>query len=123
MQDHLSPLVAALFSVVMLGLFVWGYFAPSCAARRRKSRNLQAIFIVNLLLDWTLIGWVIAWSGPSPSRPKPSSPRPRAMATRVGGLRRADHVLGAVLPVLGRRIAGGLGRGGENTVIPMRRVS
>jgi hypothetical protein len=34
------------------------YFLPSFAARKKK--NFTAIFILNLFLGWTFVGWVIA---------------------------------------------------------------
>jgi hypothetical protein len=36
------------------------YFAPSIVAHQSSKRNFQAIFILNLFLGWTLIGWVAA---------------------------------------------------------------
>ena len=40
------------------------YFAPSLVARRRKKRNAVAIFALNLLAGWTIIGWgaALIWS-------------------------------------------------------------
>lgn len=45
-------------------LLVVGYFVPTIIAGKRKHHNLGAIIAVNLLLGWTLIGWIIAlvWS-------------------------------------------------------------
>lgn len=34
------------------------YFLPSIVGRDK--RNASAIFVLNLLLGWTLIGWVVA---------------------------------------------------------------
>ena len=40
------------------------YFLPSIIASRRGHRQAGAITVLNLLLGWTLLGWVIAlvWS-------------------------------------------------------------
>lgn len=40
------------------------YFLPTVIALARGHHNGFAIFLTNLLLGWTLIGWVIAliWS-------------------------------------------------------------
>ncbi|MFG1276551.1 superinfection immunity protein [Xanthobacter autotrophicus] len=40
------------------------YFLPAIVASRRGHRNKSAIFALNLLLGWTLLGWVAAfvWS-------------------------------------------------------------
>jgi len=34
------------------------YFLPSIVGFEKRNRN--AIFILNLLLGWTLIGWIVA---------------------------------------------------------------
>jgi len=36
------------------------YFLPSIIAIARSKRDTTAIFVLNLLLGWTAIGWVIA---------------------------------------------------------------
>ena len=49
----------------IIGLFsICLYFVPTIIAVVRKQPNSLAIFIVNLLLGWTVIGWVVAlvWS-------------------------------------------------------------
>ena len=40
------------------------YFLPSIIAAGRSKRDLASIFVLNLLLGWTAIGWVVAlvWS-------------------------------------------------------------
>ena len=40
------------------------YFLPTIIASIRGKRNGCAIFVLNLLLGWTFVGWVIAlvWS-------------------------------------------------------------
>lgn len=40
------------------------YFLPTIVAMSKKKRNTDAIFVLNILLGWTFIGWVIAliWS-------------------------------------------------------------
>jgi Superinfection immunity protein len=45
------------------GFFGFGfvlYFLPSIMALARSKQNLLAIFLLNLLLGWTAIGWVVA---------------------------------------------------------------
>jgi hypothetical protein len=56
-MDVLVTLIALL---VALGL----YFLPTVIAAVKKSRQTTAIFALNLLLGWTLLGWVAAlvWS-------------------------------------------------------------
>ena len=41
-----------------LGFLV--YFAPTIVALVRHKRNTISIFLLNLFLGWTLIGWIIA---------------------------------------------------------------
>jgi hypothetical protein len=36
------------------------YFVPAAVAAVRSHKNAAAIFGLNLLLGWTLIGWVMA---------------------------------------------------------------
>jgi hypothetical protein len=62
--DALGPL-AGLTGLVCLGLIgLLLYFLPAIVAIVRGHPNSLAIFILNLLLGWTFIGWVIAlvWS-------------------------------------------------------------
>lgn len=45
-------------------LIVVLYFVPTIVAWRRDHRNMNPIFLLNLLLGWTFIGWVgaLVWS-------------------------------------------------------------
>jgi RsiW-degrading membrane proteinase PrsW (M82 family) len=40
------------------------YFLPFIIAERRKHKNKLAILITNLLLGWTVVGWIgaLIWS-------------------------------------------------------------
>ena len=42
--------------IILLLLFVAIYFLPAFIGRRK--RNARAIFVLNLLLGWTFLGWV-----------------------------------------------------------------
>lgn len=53
----------------LLGIAIWAaaialYFLPAWNANRRNKKNTNAIALLNLLLGWTIIGWVVAliWS-------------------------------------------------------------
>ncbi len=50
--------------IVLVVLVVALYLLPSLIATSRQKRNAGAIFLLNLLLGWTVLGWVIAlvWS-------------------------------------------------------------
>jgi hypothetical protein len=51
---------AFFFWLVAIGL----YFLPYIIAYEKGKRNSTSIFLLNLFLGWTLIGWVVAlvWS-------------------------------------------------------------
>lgn len=55
------------------------YFVPAWVANSRKHRNENSILAVNILLGWTLIGWVVAlaWALASPSGSPQASLAPR----------------------------------------------
>ena len=50
--------------LALLLVIVALYFLPTIIASIRGKRNGCAIFVLNLLLGWTFVGWVIAlvWS-------------------------------------------------------------
>ena len=52
----------AMIIVLMIGLFL--YFLPTCIALGRDHPNTVAIFLLDLFLGWTLLGWIAAlvWS-------------------------------------------------------------
>lgn len=54
-------------AVVVGGLLA--YFFPALLANQRKHPNQAPIFLLNLFLGWTLIGWVMAlvWAASSPT--------------------------------------------------------
>jgi Tfp pilus assembly protein PilV len=61
---------AWIFFAIISGVLI--YFMPSFIAMGRKSENSGWIFLVNLLIGWTCIGWVVAfiWSLTSELRAK-----------------------------------------------------
>lgn len=50
--------------LIVLFFFLPFGFLPTIIALARRHRNALAIFLVNLLTGWTLIGWIVAlvWS-------------------------------------------------------------
>jgi hypothetical protein len=46
------------------------HFLPTIVALLRNSRHTLAIFFVNLLLGWTIVGWVVAMVWAATSEPK-----------------------------------------------------
>jgi hypothetical protein len=53
-----------LLILVILALMFAVYITPSLIAYRRKQPNLGVVMAVNLLLGWTIAGWLVAlyWS-------------------------------------------------------------
>ena len=49
----------ALFMPFLSFTFVM-YFLPSIIALARSKRDILAIFLLNLFLGWSVIGWVVA---------------------------------------------------------------
>lgn len=60
------------FVLIFTGMAIF-YMFPALIAGARNHHNAVAIFILNLLLGWTLFGWVLAlvWACMNP--PPPSS--------------------------------------------------
>lgn len=55
---------ASIFGVIVFIFSSAIYFLPTIIAVAGRRRNTFAIFLLNLLLGWTFIGWVVAlvWS-------------------------------------------------------------
>lgn len=51
---------ASIFGLISFVLSLGIYFLPSIIAFAGKRRNALAIFLLNLFVGWTFIGWVIA---------------------------------------------------------------
>jgi uncharacterized membrane protein YhaH (DUF805 family) len=51
-------------AIVISAVAIIVYFIPTWIATARKHHNADAIFVTNLLLGWTAIGWIVAliWS-------------------------------------------------------------
>jgi len=50
----------AFFFFHLFGLWSAMYFLPTIIAAIRGKRDLLAIFLLNLFLGWSVIGWVVA---------------------------------------------------------------
>jgi len=53
--------IQELLSIVLILVL---YFSPTVIAFLRKHKNKLAIFLLNFLLGWTVLGWVVSliWS-------------------------------------------------------------
>jgi RsiW-degrading membrane proteinase PrsW (M82 family) len=56
----MSPDIDTIRAVVFLGLVLAAYFLPVIIAKSRHHHQTGAIFVVDLFLGWTLLGWVVA---------------------------------------------------------------
>jgi hypothetical protein len=67
-----SPLQAVL-SLLLLGALIGAYFIPTIIALMRHLDSAVQVALLNFLLGWTMIGWIIAliWAA------KPAQPAPR----------------------------------------------
>lgn len=82
-NDSAGALMVLLF--VVLGILALGvYLIPSVIAIMRKVPNVGSVVIINVLLGWILIGWVVALAMAFRSRATPTqvvvqnSPAPQA---------------------------------------------
>jgi len=57
-------------ALIFVGFLV--YMIPSIVANARKNPNANAITVLNLLLGWTFLGWVISlvWAFVGESQPR-----------------------------------------------------
>jgi Superinfection immunity protein len=81
--------------VIFLGaLFFCVYFMPTWVAGTRDKKDSTAIFLLNLFLGWTLVGWVVAlvWACMEDTKPAVSYP-PQIKADAVSKLRDLDALL------------------------------
>lgn len=62
-----------MFHLIAFGLCAALYFLPSIVGRAK--RNFPAIFMLNLFLGWTVIGWIVAliWASTA-DFPVPATP-------------------------------------------------
>jgi hypothetical protein len=64
-------MVGAILLLIFLAVGLALYFLPALIAGSRHHPNATAIFVLNLLLGWTFIGWVVSlvWSFSRPAAP------------------------------------------------------
>jgi hypothetical protein len=60
-------MLAHFFFFPFFGLGTVMYFLPSIIALARSKRDLLAIFLLNLFLGWSVIGWIVTlvWAAKS----------------------------------------------------------
>jgi Superinfection immunity protein len=47
-------------SIIFLALMGFFYLLPTLVANARRGQQVLGVFILDLLLGWTFVGWVIA---------------------------------------------------------------
>ncbi|WP_237914372.1 superinfection immunity protein [Acetobacter senegalensis] len=57
--DHIKGISPTVVLLIVLSLISF-YFLPTIVSICRKANKTLSVFIVNLLLGWTLIGWIVA---------------------------------------------------------------
>jgi hypothetical protein len=69
--------------LVFIGLMIAIYFLPLMIAAGRNHHQTFAIFVLNLLLGWTLLGWIAAliWSFTATAREVAEDIRPEPVET------------------------------------------
>ena len=45
--------------VIILGLFL--YFSPFIVAHLKEHERVASVFFANLIVGWTVIGWIVVW--------------------------------------------------------------
>jgi threonine/homoserine/homoserine lactone efflux protein len=80
--------VIVVMFIVLLVLFA--YFLPTVMAEARGHQNSGMIFLANLLLGWTILGWIAAlvWAATAVQTRRPGRRGPNAL----------DHCFGEVAP-------------------------
>lgn len=48
------------FEIILIILIFALYFLPFLIASLRQHKNILAIFLLNLVLGWTFLGWIVA---------------------------------------------------------------
>ncbi len=64
MHDDTGSGLGGLFFLIVVGLSIALYFIPAIVASRKGRRQATAIFVLNLFLGWTVLGWVgtLVWA-------------------------------------------------------------
>jgi hypothetical protein len=52
--------MGAVAGLLLLAAIGCAYFLPSFVASHRKVPNVGSVMVVNALLGWTMVGWVVA---------------------------------------------------------------
>ena len=59
-QEQIDAIKETAIPILVLAAIALFYFLPAVIASRRHHHNSGAIFMLNLLLGWTFLGWVVS---------------------------------------------------------------
>ena len=71
-RNHMNTNVLAGF--FFIGISLVAYFMPAMVAKGRRHKNFEAIFVLNFLAGWTVVGWIVAIVWASNSSVHPAKP-------------------------------------------------
>lgn len=71
--------------LILLAIMLAIYFLPTIVASTRGHQSAGAIFFLNLLLGWTMLGWVVAfvWSFTNPTQVVVNNQTPKSAADEI----------------------------------------
>ena len=56
----MTEVIGVVFGLLFLAVGAGIYFLPTIVAAWRDHHNIGPIFVINLFLGWTFLGWVVA---------------------------------------------------------------
>ena len=64
MSDSQALFLELILILLVSAVFLYIYFIPTSVAINKKQVNYFSIFVINLFLGWTIVGWIIclAWA-------------------------------------------------------------
>lgn len=89
-------------ALVLFIIITFMYFIPTVVAAKRGKANTTAIFVLNLLLGWTFIGWVVAliWAASTQQVDRPVDAEAQLPRASHSGSGRAVVAFAVVLVVV-----------------------
>ena len=100
------------------------YFVPTVVAYTRRHRNENPIFLTNLFLGWTFLGWVVAliWGNTDYCRPKPE-PTTQQLDQEIRKAERLNWLLNGFFGVVALLVGLGMGGVGIRFIVSALRAS
>lgn len=118
MSDAGNPIAGLFLAILVLAV----YFLPTVIGVSRQHNNLAPIFLLNLLLGWTLVGWVVALAWSVANTPAAAA-RPAVAAGASPGAAAGDDWLAPLADVDAAERQQRLGELMEGEALAIRRGS